>query len=337
MAKMTAVGSFAGLPVDDPDALQDVEVAVPDLGPHDLLVRVHAVSVNPVDVKVRAGLEPSPEPTVLGFDAAGVVEATGPQVDAFRVGDEVWYAGDVTRQGSNAELQAVDERIVARKPTSLSFSDAAALPLTTITAWEALFERFGLTAQSTGDLVVLGAAGGVGSIMIQLAKALTGVRVIATASRDDSRQWARQMGADVVINHHDLRAQALDVAPDGVDYVFSPHSAGNIENYAAIVRPFGHIVAIDEPEGLDLLPLKEKSIAWHWELMFTRPMLGYDMIAQQRLLTEAAALVDSGVLRTTVTTTIDDLTAAGLRQAHRDVESGRMVGKVVVHRAGAPR
>lgn len=332
MTTMTAIGSFAGLPIDHPDALQDVEVPLPDLRPHDVLVRVHAVSVNPVDIKRRGSLDPSTTPVILGFDAAGVIEAVGPEVSTLGIGDEVWYAGDVSRAGTNAEFHAVDERIVARKPKTLSFKDSAALPLTTITAWEALFERFALTADSTGDLLVLGAAGGVGSAMIQLAKKRTGVRVIATASRDDSREWALRMGADAVINHHDLKRQSLEVAPDGIDYVFSPHSAGNIETYAAITRPFGHITAIDEPEGMDLLPLKAKSIAWHWELMFTRPLYSYDLIAQQHLLAAAADLVDGGALRSTLTTAIDDFSAAGLREAHRLVESGRMIGKVVVHR-----
>lgn len=333
MRSMSAVASFAGLPIDDPDSLQDVRTPVPELRPRDVLVRVVAVSVNPVDVKVRAGLARSDTPTILGFDAAGIIEAVGPQVDSLSVGDEVWYAGDISRAGSNAELQAVDERIVARKPTSLSFSEAAALPLTTITAWETLFDRFELTEKSSGSLLVIGAAGGVGSVLIQLAKALSAVRVIGTASREDSASWARAMGADDVINHHHLRQEAPGVAPDGIDYVFSPHSAGNIDNYAAIMRPFGHITAIDEPPHLDLLPLKAKSIAWHWEFMFTRPLLETpDMVEQKHLLTRAAELVDRGLLRTTVTTTIDDFSAAGLRQAHREVESGKMIGKVVVHR-----
>ncbi|WP_422745246.1 zinc-binding alcohol dehydrogenase family protein [Mycobacterium sp. WMMD1722] len=334
MTTMTAVGAYAALPIDDENSLQDVTVPLPQLRARDVLVRVLAVSVNPVDVKQRAALRASKEPTILGFDAAGIVAAVGPQVRTLAVGDEVYYAGDITRQGSNAEFQAVDERIVARKPAALSFSDAAALPLTTITAWETLFDRFGLTAQSTGDLLVLAAAGGVGSMMIQLAKALTGLRVIGTASRTESEHWARGMGADEVIDHRDLARQARSVAPGGVDYLFSPHSRGNIETYAQIVRPFGHITAIDEPEDLNLLPLKEKSIAWHWELMFTRSMFETDdMIEQQRLLTRAAELLDTGALRTTVTETIDDFSAAGLRRAHRAVESGRMVGKVVVRRA----
>jgi len=330
---MTAIGAWPTESIDDEQSIQDITADLPELRARDVLVRVLAVSVNPADVKVRASLQPSSAPAILGYDAAGIVEAVGPQVETLSVGDEVWYAGDLTRQGSNAEFQAVDERIVSRKPTSLSFADAAALPLTTITAWETLFDRFGLTEDSTGDLLVLAAAGGVGSIMIQLAKALTRLRVIATASRDESREWAQRMGADAVIDHHHLRDEALAVAPDGIDYLFSPHSQGNITDYAAIVRPFGHITAIDEPPGLDLLELKEKSIAWHWELMFTRSKFETpDMIEQQRLLARTAALVDAGTLRTTVTRTIEGFTADGLREAHRDVETGRMTGKVVVTR-----
>lgn len=332
MPQMSAIGSYVALPIDDPAALQDVTIDVPQLQPHDVLVRVEAVSVNPVDIKRRAGLQESTTPAILGFDAAGTVEAVGSDVTTLSAGDEVWYAGDVSRPGTNGDFHAVDERIVGRKPRSLSFAEAAALPLTTITAWETLFERFRLDAESGGDLLVLGAAGGVGSVLIQLAKSLTGVRVIGTASRTDSREWALKMGADVVIDHHDLGAEALRVAPTGVDYLFSPHSKGNVETYADIVRPFGHVTAIDEPPGLDLVPLKAKSIAWHWELMFTRALFGYDMIAQQKLLTQAAELVDRGVLRTTVTETIGDFSAAGLREAHRMVETGRMIGKVVVHR-----
>ncbi|MDG4663422.1 zinc-binding alcohol dehydrogenase family protein [Mycobacterium sp. 236(2023)] len=331
MSTMTAVGAFAAADIDA--SLRDITVDIPELRPRDVLVRVQAVSVNPADWKVQAGVTAESEPVILGFDAAGVVEAVGPDVSTLTVGDEVWYAGDIKRPGSYAEYQAVDERIVSRKPASLSFADAAALPLTTITAWESLFDRFGLTRESTGDLLVLGAAGGVGSIMIQLAKALTGVRVIATASRDESRAWAQSMGADVVVNHHNLRDETLAVAPGGIDYLFSPHSAGNIGIYAEIVKPFGHITAIDEPTGLDLEPLKAKSIAWHWELMFTRAMFETpDMIEQQRLLAATADLVDQGVLRTTVTKTITDFSAAGLREANRDVKAGSMTGKVVVSR-----
>ena len=328
---MAAIGAFAADSIGD--SLRDITVDIPDLRPRDVLVRVMAVSVNPADWKVQAGITPGSEPVILGYDAAGVVEAVGPGVSTLSVGDEVWYAGDLNRPGSYAQFQAIDERIVSRKPSSLSFAEAAALPLTTITAWESLFDRFELTRESAGDLLVLGAAGGVGSIMMQLAKALTGVRVIGTASRDESRAWAQSMGADVVVNHRHLREETLKVAPGGVDFLFSPYSAGNIDDYAVIVKPFGHITAIDEPEGLDLVALKTKSIAWHWELMFTRSMFETpDMIEQQRLLAATADLVDNGTLRTTVTKTIEDFSAAGLRQANREVKAGRMTGKIVVTR-----
>lgn len=328
---MAAIGAFAADSIGD--SLRDITVDIPDLRPRDVLVRVMAVSVNPADWKVQAGITPGSEPVILGYDAAGVVEAVGPDVGTLVVGDEVWYAGDLNRPGSYAQFQAVDERIVSRKPSSLSFAEAAALPLTTITAWESLFDRFGLTRESAGDLLVLGAAGGVGSIMMQLAKALTGVRVIGTASRDESRAWAFNMGADVVVDHRHLREETLQVAPGGVDFLFSPYSAGNIDDYAVIVKPFGHITAIDEPEGLDLVALKTKSIAWHWELMFTRSMFETpDVIEQQRLLAATADLVDNGTLRTTVTKTIEDFSAAGLRQANREVKAGGMTGKIVVTR-----
>jgi NADPH2:quinone reductase len=330
---MQAIGAFDGLPVSDERCLVDVELPVPQLRTHDVLVRVHAVSVNPVDVKRRAGLKLSDTPTVLGYDAAGVVEAIGAEVSTLGVGDEVFYAGDVSRPGSNADLQAVDERIVAERPGTLGFADAAALPLTSITASEALFDRLRLTRESTGTLLILGAAGGVGSIMVQLAKLLTGVTVIGTASRGASRDWVSGLGADAVIDHHDLVNECGRAAPDGIDYVFTPHTAGNIESFAEIMNPFGEIVAIDEPEGLELLPLKTKSIAFHWELMFTRSLFETpDMIEQKHLLARVAALVDDGRIRSTVSERIADFSAAGIRQAHKLVESGRMTGKVVVHR-----
>jgi NADPH2:quinone reductase len=330
---MQAIGAFEGLPVSDERCLVDVELPVPELRPRDVLVRVQAVSVNPVDVKRRAALEPSDTPTVLGYDAAGVVEAIGAEVSTLGVGDEVFYAGDVSRPGSNADLQAVDERIVAERPGTLSFADAAALPLTSVTASEALFDRLRLTSESTGTLLILGAAGGVGSIMVQLAKLRTGVMVIGTASRGASRDWVTGLGADAVVDHHDLVNECGRTAPDGIDYVFTPHTAGNIESFAEIMNPFGEIVAIDEPEGLELLPLKRKSIAFHWELMFTRSLFETpDMIEQKHFLAQIATLVDDGRIRTTVSERIADFSAAGLRQAHELVESGRMTGKVVVHR-----
>lgn len=332
MGTIAAVAAFGGLPSSDPKSLQDIEIEAPQLRPRDVLVRVHAVSVNPVDIKRRQGLSASADPAILGYDAAGVIEAVGSEVQTLSAGDEVWYAGDITRPGTNAELHAVDERIVSRKPASLSFAESAALPLTTITAWEALFERFALTDDAAGELLILGAAGGVGSIMIQLAKALTQLRVIGTASRPESRAWVTRMGADEVIDHHHLIEQVTATAPDGVDYLFSPHTAGNVDAFVQVLRPFGQITAIDDPASLDINGLKAKSLTWHWEFMFTRPMYGFDMIAQQRLLARTAELVDAGVVKTTVTKTIEGLNAAGLREAHREVESGRTIGKVVVTR-----
>ena len=237
------------------------------------------------------------------------------------------------QQGSNAELQAVDERIVAGRPGSLSFAEAAALPLTSITAWETLFDRFRLDAGSRGTLLIVGAAGGVGSIMIQLAKQLTGLEVLATATRPASIDWVCALGADRVVDHHDLADSVRAHGVDELDYIFSPHSRDNIEAYAEVIRPFGEITAIDEPEGLDLLALKSKSVTWHWELMFTRSMFETpDMIEQKHLLSRVAELVDEQRLRTTMTESIADFSAAGLRRAHELVESGRMTGKVVVHR-----
>ncbi|MGK5682681.1 zinc-binding alcohol dehydrogenase family protein [Actinoplanes sp. URMC 104] len=300
------------------NTLVDIEVPVPEPGEHDLLVRVRAVSVNPVDVKVRA----SGASRILGYDAAGVVERVGAAVTLFRPGDEVWYAGSIDRPGTNAELHLVDERIVARKPASLDFAAAAALPLTALTAWESLFDRLRLTAGSTGRLLVLGAAGGVGSILVQMARQLTGLEIVGTASRPESRQYVLDRGAHEVVAH--------DALPDGVDYVFSPHSAGMVATFARILRPYGAVVAIDEPEGLDLVALKSKSIAWHWELMFTRALYDPESTAQHEILDRVAGLVDKGVLHTTLTRRIDGINAATLREAHALQESGSAIGKTVL-------
>jgi len=325
-----AVAYLHSRPIDAPDALVDVEVDVPAPGPHDLLVEVRAVSVNPVDVKVRASADPGGTPKVLGYDAAGVVVATGDAVTAFSVGDEVYYAGSIARPGSDAKLQLVDERITGRKPKSLDFAGAAALPLTTITAWETLFDKLRLTTESRGTLLVMAAAGGVGSMVVQLARRLTQLTVIGTASRPESVAWVREMGAHHVVNHHHLREELREVAPSGVDAIFSPFSAGNIETYAEVLRPRGEIVAIDEPEGLDLLPLKDKSQTWHWEFMFTRPLFEPESTYQRKLLDEVARLVDEGVLRTTLTNRMRPLNAETLRAAHRQLESSASVGKLVL-------
>ncbi|MFT4213394.1 MAG: zinc-binding alcohol dehydrogenase family protein [Microbacterium sp.] len=332
MTTTTAIGYETNLPAADPGALIVREVDVPTLGPHDLLVEVEAVSVNPVDVKLRAGA-PSGGFRVLGFDAAGTVREVGSEVTLFTPGDVVFYAGSIDRPGTNQRFHAVDERIVGRKPKTLSFADSAALPLTAITAWESLFDRLGLAEDSTGTLLIVGATGGVGSIMLQLAEALCpGVTVIATASDDERAAWVRGLGAEHVVNHHqDLAAQVLANAPEGVEWAFTAHSDGQIGTYAQIVRPFGHVVAIDDGPR-DVSPLKGKSIAWHWELMFTRPLQQTpDMIEQHRLLNTIADLVDDGRLRPTTTTTSAPISATTLREAHELVESGRTVGKIVIH------
>lgn len=332
MTTTTAIGYEKNLPVTDPKALIARDIEVPELGSHDLLVEVAAVSVNPVDVKLRAGA-PASGFRVLGFDAAGTVREVGSAVTLFAPGDEVFYAGSIDRLGTNQRLHVVDERITGRKPQTLSFADAAALPLTAITAWETLFDRLDLTEDSTGTLLMVGATGGVGSIMLQLTEVLLpNVTVIATASDEERAAWARDLGAEHVVNHHGgLAAQVLAVAPEGVDWVFTAHSEGQVETYAQIVRPFGHVVAIDDGPR-DVSPLKGKSIAWHWELMFTRPLQQTpDLIEQHRLLNTMAELVDQGRIRTTTTRALTPISTATLRHAHELVESGRTIGKVVVH------
>ena len=330
---MHAIGSFSGLPSSDPDSLVDVDVPRPTLKPNDILVAVEAVSVNPVDVKVRAGLRPSDTPKIVGWDASGTVVEIGSAVEHFAIGDRDYYAGDVTRQGSNAELQAVDERIVGHAPASLSFAEAAAMPLTTIVAFETLFDRLRLTQDSSGTLLALAAAGGTGSILAQVAKKLTGLQVIGTASSDASQEFARRMGADHVVDHHgELAASVLDIVAGGVDYVFSSHTRGQVKTFAQLMRPLGQIVVIDEVGDESIDPLKSKSISWHWESMFARPTTGYDIGYQGELLDTAAALFDDGTLVSTLTTTLDGFTATNLREAHRLVETGKTIGKVVVTR-----
>jgi zinc-binding alcohol dehydrogenase family protein len=331
---MRAIGYEANLPVDDPAALIVRDVPRPVLGPHDLLVEVRAVSVNPVDVKQRAGAAAHGF-RVLGYDAAGVVVDVGSAVTLFENGDHVYYAGALNRPGTNAQLHAVDERIVGRKPASLGFADAAALPLTALTAYEALFDKLRLDQTSEGTLLIVGAAGGVGSIMIQLAKVKAPrVRVIGSASRPETQAWVRELGADAVVDHRaDLAAAVSEVAPDGVDWIFTAASSqpNAVATYVKIAKPFGHIVAIDDPRHLDVVSLKGKALSWHWEFMFTRSMhQTADMIAQHRMLNEVAELVDEGRVRTTATRRLSPIDPTQLREAHRIVESGRAIGKVVV-------
>ena len=311
------------------DAFTAERVPVPELRPHDLLVRVRAVSVNPVDTKVLKRLGDG-ESKQLGYDAAGVVEAVGERVSGFAVGDEVYYAGDISRPGTNAELHAVDSRIVAHKPANLDWAQAAALPLTTITAWESLFDKLRLTADSRGNLLVVGGAGGVGSVLIQLAKALTGVTVVATASRDESRAFVRELGADQVVGHRNLRDEVSAVAPEGVRWIFSSFTAGNLDAYQQLLQPFGEIVAVDDDPG-PIGALKTKALSFHWEYMFARILHETpDVAGQGRLLAQTAELVEQGRVRTTLTRTLTGLSPDTLAEAHEILRSGTAVGKVAI-------
>ena len=334
---MKAVGYRRNLPITAEDALIDLELPVPSPGPRDLLVGVRAVSVNPVDVKVRAGMAPpAGESRILGWDAAGVVEAVGAEVTLFRPGDEVFYAGSIVRPGSNAERQLVDERIVGHKPKSLGFAEAAALPLTAITAWEVLFDRLGVAPgkqPDAGSLLIIGGAGGVGSILIQLARRLTGLTVIATASRPASESWCRDLGAHHVIDHSKPLGDELKRI--GVAQLALVAGLTATDRHfpaiAEILAPQGKFALIDDPASLDVNPLKRKSVSVHWEFMFTRSLFETpDMIAQHRLLEEVASLADAGVIRTTLTRRLGAITAANLKQAHALIESGTSIGKVVL-------
>jgi len=334
---MKAVGFRAPLSIDHPDALIDVELPAPEPGPRDLLVEVAAVSVNPVDTKVRVRETPAPGAVrVLGWDAAGTVKAVGPAVTMFKPDDEVFYAGSLPRPGTNAELHLVDERIVGPKPKSLSFAEAAALPLTAITAWELLFERLGVargTAADHGTLLVIGGAGGVGSILIQLARQLTGLTVVATASRPETAAWCRELGAHEVVDHtKPLAGEMKRIGTPNARYVASLTGTGeHLAEIAEIVAPQGRFALIDDPASLDALPFKRKSASIHWEFMFTRPMFETaDMIAQHHLLAEVAHLVGAGTLRTTLAENFGRIDAANLKRAHALIESGRSRGKIVL-------
>lgn len=334
---MKAVGYLQSLPIDHPEALVDIDLPAPTPGPLDLLVRVAAVSVNPVDAKVRRNRAPQPgQPEVLGWDAVGRVETVGSAVHGFTAGDRIYYAGAINRPGSNAELQLVDHRIVARAPVSLSDAEAAALPLTAITAWELLFDRL-CVPEGGGEgrtLLVTGAAGGVGSILVQLARQLTSLRVVGTASRPETQAWVRELGAHAVVDHgQPLRPQLVAAGVAEADYIASlTHSDQHWAQLVDIATPQGHIGIIDDPATpLDVMALKRKALSLHWEMMFTRPMFGTPDIAEQgRLLARVAALVDAGRLRTTVSEQFSPINAANLRRAHALVESGRMRGKLVL-------
>ncbi|WP_299491876.1 zinc-binding alcohol dehydrogenase family protein [uncultured Shewanella sp.] len=338
---MKAIGFYQSLSIDNPDALVDVDIKQPIAIGRDLLVKIQAIAVNPADYKVRLTTEPKEQaPKILGWDAVGEVIATGELVTQFQPGDLVYYAGDITRQGSNAEYQLVDERIVGIKPKSLSAGEAAALPLTAITAWELLFEHLGIKRQpidtvgkSDEIILVVGAAGGVGSMLIQLVKKLTGATIIATASRERSQAWVKKLGADFVIDHTQSLIEQINALGLGaVTHVASLNSTDTyFKIYTELLAPFGKIAIIDDPKALDVTQLKLKSLSLHWEFMFARSMFhAVDLQAQGKLLSHVADLVDHGHIQTTLGQHLGKINAENLRSAHAALEAGSAIGKIVL-------
>ena len=334
---MKAVAYQTPGPIERDQALADVRLDAPVARGRDLLVEVKAISVNPVDCKVRKSMAPEVGAwKVLGWDAAGVVRAVGQGVRKFSPGDAVWYAGSIARDGANSELHIVDERIVGRKPESLSFPEAAALPLTSITAWEMLFERLDVSRSVAGAaeaIVVIGGAGGVGSAAIQIVRALTGLTVVATASRPETRAWALSLGAHHVVDHNaPLAPQLSELGIEHPAFVFSTNNTERyVEQIAGLIAPQGRLGLIDDPATFDIRAFKRKSVSVHWEYMFTRAVFATaDMEEQGKLLTRLAELVDFGHIRTTVNQVMRPINADNLIAAHRIVESGTACGKIVL-------
>jgi NADPH2:quinone reductase len=334
---MKAVGYKKSLPIEAADVLMDFEATKPEPRARELRVAVRAVSVNPVDTKVRKrAAPPEGETKILGFDAAGAVDAVGPEVTLFKPGDDVFYAGSILRQGTNSEFHLVDERIVGAKPKTLSFTQAAALPLTSITAWELLFDRLGVMPGKSVDprtLLIIGGAGGVGSILIQLARRLTGLTVVATASRPESQKWCLDLGAHAVIDHAGPmkeQIEKLKFPPVGLIASLT-NTDQHYKALADIIAPQGKFGLIDDPPEFNVAVFKGKAVSIHWESMFTRSSFQTaDMIAQHHLLNDVADLIDKGVLRTTLDQTFGAINAANLKRAHALIESGKSRGKIVL-------
>jgi len=332
---MRAIGYTERCPISAESAVVEFETDRPKPGPKDLLVEVRGISVNPVDVKVRANRQPpAGEPLILGFDAAGIVAEVGGATTRFNPGDEVFYAGDITRPGTNAEFHVVDERIVGRKPSTLGFAEAAAMPLTSITAWEILFDSLNIVeGEGEGEsLLIVGGAGGVGSILIQLAKKLTGLTVIATASRPDTREWVKKMGADHVINHRNpLNGEMRDLGIQPRYVASLNHTDVHFGAIVELIKPRGHIALIDDPQSLDISAIKFKALSFSWEFMFARSMFKTeDMDAQHELLNRVADFLDEGTLNPTVNRHLGEISVASLRGALELQESGAAIGKTVL-------
>lgn len=333
---MKAVGFTHYLPVEDTNAFLDLEIDKPAPKGRDILVAIKAVAINPVDIKVRAPKDKvEDQARIIGYDASGVVEAVGSEVTLFKPGDEVYYAGDITRSGTNAEFHLVDERIVGRRPASLSHAEAAALPLTTITAYEAFFDRLGIDrdgADGGQSILIIGAGGGVGSIGIQLAK-LAGLKVIATASRPETSAWVQELGADHVVNHReDMVAQIRALGIQHVDHIAIFNDMRHWETAVELIRPQGGIVSIDDTDlPMPMGGMKMKAASLHWEFMFARSMhQTHDMVEQHKLLTYVAGQIDAGKIKTTVSKRMSPINATNMREAHRLVETGQAKGKIVL-------
>lgn len=334
---MKAIAYYQSLPITHPQSLQDIELPEPVAGPRDLLVEVKAISVNPVDTKVRQNVQPEAGTAkVLGWDVAGVVKAVGSEVTLFKAGDKVFYAGSIARAGGNSELHVVDERIVGHMPQTLGFAEAAALPLTAITAWELLFDRLQIKEGQSDlgqSLLIVGAAGGVGSILTQLARQLTGLNVIGSASRPQTQEWVRNLGAHLVVDHSQPLSDALKEAGQAqVTHVASlTQTDQHLDQLVEALAPQGKLALIDDPKSLDVTKLKRKSLSLHWEFMYTRSLFETaDMLEQHNLLNRVARLIDTGTLKTTVGEHFGVINAENLRRAHALLESGKSKGKIVL-------
>lgn len=335
---MKAIGFKQSLPISDANSFIAFETEKPTPSGFDLLVKIAAISVNPVDFKIRESAAKDTvleTPKIIGWDAVGTVEAVGDTTSKFKVGDQVYYAGDLTRSGSNAEYQLIDERIVGHKPKNLSIAEAAAIPLTGLTAYESLFDRIKVNPETDRGktVLVLAGAGGVGSMAIQLAKKIGNLTVIATASREDSVQWCKDLGADFVVNHHNLKEELEKIGHSQVNYILDyVDLEGYWDTMAEIIKPQGHIVSITESsKPLNLNILKAKSVTFSWELMYTRSMFETEDIERQHfILNTIADLLDAGTIKTTLTTTLEGFTVDNLKKAHQMQESGKTIGKTVI-------
>ena len=334
---MKAIGFKTSLALTEQESFIEFETEKPKAEGRDILVKIKAISVNPVDYKIRQSSAKDKVlaiPKIIGWDAVGIVEATGSESSLFKIGDEVFYAGDINKSGCNAEYHLVDERIVGKKPTSLTDTEAAAMPLTSLTAWEILFDRICITEKDKGkSILIIGGAGGVGSIAMQIAKKVAGLKVIATASRPESAAWCKQHGADFVVNHKNLVEEVRKAGFEQVDFILD---LVNVNQYwsafVELIKPLGRIGSISDPtEAVNIRELKSKSVSFHWELMFTRAMFQTeDMMEQHHILNTVSELLDQGILKSTLTNTLDGFSVGNFKQAHQLLESGKAIGKTVI-------